>query len=900
MRVRDYRLTVAAALAVAVARLAAAGGSGTGPAYTSGGRRIPLVLAADELSVGLAPGRELTMPGSLQTTAGAVRTVVSRLTAGVRRLRIDPLPSPPTAARLTDRRAPAPAPAKPSPAEGRARRLERQRLVMQRLAADPAVAWVYPAYRNPETGTLLWLTPGVIVGVRGRLGAGDVAARLPADLRLARVLGRRGQFLVEPRDPRTADPLAVAARLAEDETWVASAEPDFIEQWTATAIPDDPLFPDQWHLENTGQGGGVAGADARLSGAWDMETGNGTVRVAIIDDGVQTTHPDLPIFVNPGEIPGNGIDDDANGKVDDVNGWDFFAGDNDPNPVLTGSPSHGTAVAGVAAARGNNGVGVTGACRDCVLVPVRVADDASFASNATLADAITYAGSIADVLNNSWGGGSPSTAITSAIQGAAAGGRGGLGSPVLFANGNSASGYFRFTLSGFTAGTWTYHKDASGSAGSDTVWLDGVVFPDGSSEGFEGCVSLPSGWTSSGDAAWTPVDDGTRSSSARGGRCSIRAGVIGDSQTSSVSVTRTLAAGGDLVFRAWPSSETTAPGGEGAITSSCRDFFDLTVSDGVSTFGPFFETCGTWSNQGRPLEYGTITYPSSVPEAISVGAATNYDRRSDYSQWGPGIDFVCHSSGGSLGITTTDLTGSAGYDPSDDTSTFGGTSSATPLCSGIAALAISRNPALTGAEVRQLMRDGTRKIGSVAYVGGWNDQYGYGAVDASAVVAAASPATIIVEKQTIPDGDPATFTFTGDAAGTIGDDGQLVAAVGTGSFTSTETVPAGWSLFKIACDDSDSSGDVGSATASFAVAAGETVRCIFTDCSDTVGSVVELSGLTVSGAQTFEACDTLAADTVAVTGTGDARFRAGSRIILRNGFSVASGGTFAAAIAGSP
>ena len=91
------------------------------------------------------------------------------------------------------------------------------------------------------------------------------------------------------------------------------------------------------------------------------------------------------------------------------------------------------------------------------------------------------------------------------------------------------------------------------------------------------------------------------------------------------------------------------------------------------------------------------------------------------------------------------------------------------------------------------MRNSGRKIGSVAYVSGWNQQYGYGAVDASTVVASAAPGgNIIVEKQTIPDGDPATFTFTGDAAGTIGDGGLLLAATGPGTFTSTETVPGGW------------------------------------------------------------------------------------------------------------
>jgi hypothetical protein len=160
-------------------------------------------------------------------------------------------------------------------------------------------------------------------------------------------------------------------------------------------------------------------------------------------------------------------------------------------------------------------------------------------------------------------------------------------------------------------------------------------------------------------------------------------------------------------------------------------------------------------------------------------------------------------------------------------------------------------------------------------------------------------ANIIVEKQTIPDGDPATFTFTGDAAGTIGDGQQIAAATGKGTFTSTETVPGGWSLFEIECDDGDSTGDVGTATATFIVTTDEIVTCVFTNCSDTY-STVDLSGVSVTGTETYTACDTLTADTFSIESSGDARFRAGSRIVLENGFSVASGGGFTAEIVGSP
>jgi hypothetical protein len=203
---------------------------------------------------------------------------------------------------------------------------------------------------------------------------------------------------------------------------------------------------------------------------------------------------------------------------------------------------------------------------------------------------------------------------------------------------------------------------------------------------------------------------------------------------------------------------------------------------------------------------------------------------------------------------------------------------------------------LTAAEVRQSMSDNGRKIGSVPYSGGWNDQYGYGAVDASAVVSAVTVGgNMIVEKQTIPDGDSQTFTFSGDAAGTIGDDQQIVVATGPGTFSSTETLPGGWTLLSIDCDDEDSTGNVGTRTASFNVAADETVTCVFTNC-DTSLSSVDLSGVTLSGSETYEACDTLTADTFTIQGTGSAHFRAGNKVVLENGFSALSGSEFIAEI----
>lgn len=121
--------------------------------------------------------------------------------------------------------------------------------------------------------------------------------------------------------------------------------------------PDDPLFPGQWHYRNQGQSGGTPGADIDLVDAWKLETGKPNVIVAVMDGGIQIDHPDLAsnMWINQGETPANGIDDDGNGYVDDINGYNF----GDDTGVITGD-AHGTHVAGTVAATTNNGIGVAG------------------------------------------------------------------------------------------------------------------------------------------------------------------------------------------------------------------------------------------------------------------------------------------------------------------------------------------------------------------------------------------------------------------------------------------------------------------------------------------------------------------------------------------------------------
>lgn len=200
---------------------------------------------------------------------------------------------------------------------------------------------------------------------------------------------------------------------------VVFAEPNF---WERVAATTDPLFPKQWGLKNTGQAVcnavGKPGADANVVGAWPTSTGSG-IRIAIVDVGVQRDHPDLDV----------------------VDGKDFW--DSGNGGPTTAYDNHGTACAGIAAARGNNGTGGQGVAYGAQIVSAKfangTADGSLDTSNRAMRRAIKWAwkDAGAQVLSNSWGGGAKSFAVKLALRRAKREGRGGKGAVILFASGNN-------------------------------------------------------------------------------------------------------------------------------------------------------------------------------------------------------------------------------------------------------------------------------------------------------------------------------------------------------------------------------------------------------------------------------------------------------------------------------
>lgn len=258
----------------------------------------------------------------------------------------------------------------------------------------------------------------VLVKTRGGLSSSEVVdASELIDTTVVMELEFAGVTVLDLPTPG-ADQILAAIALLEATGLVEYAEPDY--QVSLVAIPDDPHFGSLWGMHNSGQTGGTPDADIDAPEAWDVVTGTPGVAV-VIDTGIDYNHVDLAanMWVNPGEIPGNSVDDDGNGYVDDVHGINAITG--------TGNPMdnhfHGTHVAGTIGARGDNGVGVAGVAWNTRIMACKFLNSSGNGLTSDAVECLHYVslmkatrGIDIRLTNNSWGGGAFSRALYDAIQ----------------------------------------------------------------------------------------------------------------------------------------------------------------------------------------------------------------------------------------------------------------------------------------------------------------------------------------------------------------------------------------------------------------------------------------------------------------------------------------------------
>ncbi|MFB0534792.1 MAG: S8 family serine peptidase [Anaerolineae bacterium] len=289
------------------------------------------------------------------------------------------------------------------------------------LSPQPQVEFAHPLFVFDNDDTKLALTDEFLVQFKAGVSRAEIQAlnaRHGVEI-VEETFWADNNFTLRVTPASDLDVLAMA-NLYHESPLTEYAGPNFVRLMKPLAWPNDTYIGDQWSLRNTGQHGGTVDADIDADEAWDITTGSADMTIAVIDEGVETGHEDL--------------------RGNMAQGYDATDGDDDPTPRPW--DAHGTNCAGIAAAMGDNGRGVAGVAWGSRIMPIRIAYSTKdggdwVAYESWVANAINWAWQHgADVLSNSWGGGSPSSQITTAISNAKTQGRDGKGSVVVFAAGN--------------------------------------------------------------------------------------------------------------------------------------------------------------------------------------------------------------------------------------------------------------------------------------------------------------------------------------------------------------------------------------------------------------------------------------------------------------------------------
>ena len=383
---------------------------------------------------------------------------------------------------------------------------------MVALRLDPLVRFANAihhlgAMTNPFSRNIL--TNDLCLGLHGEADVTQIAEQINADV--VRGFSTPGNYLLRLRDGHSRDALDVANDLREDPR-IRFAHPDWLRPLgLRTTLPNDPLFGSQWHLRNTGQGGGTPGADVKAHLAWDHTMGDPSVIICVIDSGVESTHTDI---------------------TQTAQGYNALCGagplNGDPRPTgcsNTYAGNHGTRCAGVAAADVNNSLGTTGIAGDCIIMPINLLGSGlGYGTPSMEAACFNYATTNgASIITNSWGPDGVPWPLPSLVQGAfvnaTTNGRGGLGCLIFWAGGN---GNELITSDGYASSIYTMAVAASTNLDTRASYSDFGPQVDFAAPSSGGTLSITCASTGSSGASTTTSGFGGTSSASP-----LAAGVAG-------------------------------------------------------------------------------------------------------------------------------------------------------------------------------------------------------------------------------------------------------------------------------------------------------------------------------------------------------------------------------------